>query len=123
MIQYYKQIKVKALVNPEENDDKNEEKKTEISKSDIKNSISIRKDLEEEKKMTENHENHDNTEELMKNSIDEKLEENDQYFICEWWKNMKKSIVLENILSVIQYFNYKLDGVPDKQIEKKVKEF
>ena len=102
--------------------------------------VSIRKEIEEEKKITENFENignirnneHNITHELemknkeivdfsniKKNQTEEEKPDNSDYLI-EWWKNLKKSFCLENIFSILKYLNAKLDGIPNKEIEKKV---
>ena len=125
MAQFYIQNKIKqkngdSLTNKKSDEN---EQLTEISKN-YKNSpnksaqISIRKEEEEEKKINDAVEIDDNK----KKSIleEEKKEESYESMMCEWWKGLKKKFVLENIFSVIKFLNFKLDGITQKELPKKV---
>lgn len=131
MIQFYQQNKTKQKTENSKHE-KSDEQLTEISKNDKLSpnksaQISIRKEEdEEEKKMTENfepipHSKKKKEPEPQQDHIEEeKIVENQEMMIYEWWKGIKKGFVLDNILSVVKYLNIKLEGVNERNLETKV---
>lgn len=124
MIQFHQQNKNKA--NQEgQNQNKSEEKDqlTEIKTYKSQNfeksgHVSIRNDLEEEKKMTENNLN----DPIRTANITQNIERNETKYdsIIVLWEKHKKNFRFQNIFSIIQYLNLKINTSSEKEISKNV---
>lgn len=134
MLQFYSQNKNKQKKEDMSNKSEDKEQLTQVSKNYKNNTleksghISIRNEIEEEEKGITNNvqlqnehqnnnnkslENRENEEE--KNDIDMNYER-----FSLFWQKIKREFRIENIFSVINYLNIKLNGVAERDIPKKV---
>lgn len=127
MILFHRQNKAR-LRGEEQLHNKSDEQLTEISKhqrnSPNKSQVSIRKEEEEEKKMNQAEqarlpEQEPRSPEEEKSSA-QREEEDSEKAILDWWQVVRKGFLLENALSIIRFLNLKLDGIPERDIEKRV---